>query len=152
MPDRSLQLEHVSHRFGAIVAVDDVTLSVGAGEIVCLVGPSGCGKTTLLRIAAGLEPLQHGRISVGDEILDDDAVTVPPEDRNIGLVFQDYALFPHLSVRDNIAFGLRHRPASERRERTDRALDRTGLMRWADTYPHELSGGQQQQLHKPPPS
>ncbi len=142
----SLSLEHVSHRFGNLLAVDDVTLSVEPGEIVCLVGPSGCGKSTLLRVAAGLEPLQQGQVMIGSETMVDGSVTVPPERRNVGLVFQDYALFPHLSVRDNIAFGLRDMSAEDRRARTDRALDRTGLERWADTFPHELSGGQQQRV------
>ena len=146
MQNLSLNLEHVSHRFGNLLAVDDVTLSVEPGEIVCLVGPSGCGKSTLLRVAAGLEPLQQGRVSVGSETMADATVTVPPEQRNVGLVFQDYALFPHMSVRDNIAFGLREMSPAERRARTGRALERTGLARWADTYPHELSGGQQQRV------
>ncbi len=146
MQNQSLNLEHVSHRFGNLLAVDDVTLSVDPGEIVCLVGPSGCGKSTLLRVAAGLEPLQQGRVSIGAETMANGAVNVPPEQRNVGLVFQDYALFPHLSVRDNIAFGLRDMASADRRARTDRALERTGLDRWADTFPHELSGGQQQRV------
>lgn len=146
MKNQSLNLENVSHRFGNLLAVDDVTLSVEPGEIVCLVGPSGCGKSTLLRVAAGLEPLQQGRVSIGSQTMADGSVTVPPEQRNVGLVFQDYALFPHLSVRDNIAFGLRDVSSDEKRQRTERALERTGLARWADTYPHELSGGQQQRV------
>ena len=146
MKDQSLNLENISHRFGNLLAVDTVTLSVEPGEIVCLVGPSGCGKSTLLRVAAGLEPLQQGRVSIGSETMADGSVTVPPEQRNVGLVFQDYALFPHLSVRDNIAFGLRDLSTAEKRQRTERALDRTGLQRWADTFPHELSGGQQQRV------
>jgi len=144
--NQSLNLEHVSHRFGNLLAVDDVTLSVEPGEIVCLVGPSGCGKSTLLRVAAGLEPLQQGRVSIGSDTMADGSVTVPPEQRNVGLVFQDFALFPHLSVRDNIAFGLRDVSSADKRARTERALDRTGLQRWADTFPHELSGGQQQRV------
>jgi iron(III) transport system ATP-binding protein len=146
LKNQSLNLENVSHRFGDLLAVDDVTLSVEPGEIVCLVGPSGCGKSTLLRVAAGLEPLQQGRVSIGPQTMADGSVTVPPEQRNVGLVFQDYALFPHLSVRDNIAFGLRDMSSDEKRQRTERALERTGLARWADTYPHELSGGQQQRV------
>ena len=146
MNNQTLSLEGVSHRFGNLLAVDDVTLSVEAGEIVCLVGPSGCGKSTLLRVAAGLEPLQRGRVSIGSETMADATLTVPPERRNVGLVFQDYALFPHLSVRDNIAFGLREISAADRRARTERALERTGLARWADVFPHELSGGQQQRV------
>ena len=146
MENQSLNIENVSHRFGNLLAVDDVTLSVEPGEIVCLLGPSGCGKSTLLRVAAGLEPLQQGRVSIGSQTMADGSVTVPPEQRNVGLVFQDYALFPHLSVRDNIAFGLRDAAGAEKRERTDRALERTGLKRWANTFPHELSGGQQQRV------
>ena len=146
MQNLSLNLENVSHRFGDLLAVDDVTLSVAPGEIVCLVGPSGCGKSTLLRVAAGLEPLQQGRVTIGSKTMADGSVTVPPEQRNVGLVFQDYALFPHLTVRDNIAFGLRDMSAAERSARTGRALERTGLQRWADSFPHELSGGQQQRV------
>jgi iron(III) transport system ATP-binding protein len=146
LQNQSLILDHVSHRFGNLLAVDDVSLSVEPGEIVCLVGPSGCGKSTLLRVAAGLEPLQRGRVAIGTETMADGAMTVPPEQRNVGLVFQDYALFPHLSVRDNIAFGLRDVSSAEKRQRTDQALERTGLARWADTFPHELSGGQQQRV------
>jgi iron(III) transport system ATP-binding protein len=141
-----LSLEHVSHRFGSIVAVDDASLSVGAGEVVCLVGPSGCGKTTLLRVAAGLEPLQSGRVLIGDEVVSDDRVAVPPEERNVGLVFQDYALFPHLTVRGNIAFGLKNHSSRERDERVAHALDRTGMTGYAGVYPHQLSGGQQQRV------
>lgn len=146
MKNQSLNLEHVSHHFGDLLAVDDVSLSVEPGEIVCLLGPSGCGKSTLLRVAAGLDPLQQGRVSIGDTPMADASVTVPPEQRNIGLVFQDYALFPHLSVRDNIGFGLRDVSAADRRTRTEEALAQTGLERWADTFPHELSGGQQQRV------
>lgn len=134
------------HRFDNTVAVDDCSLTVGAGEVVCLVGPSGCGKTTLLRVAAGLEPLQQGRVLIGGELMADGRVSVPPEDRNVGLVFQDYALFPHLTVRGNIAFGLRHLSSAARDEQVAHALERTGMSGYASIYPHQLSGGQQQRV------
>jgi iron(III) transport system ATP-binding protein len=141
-----LALEHVTHRFDNTVAVDDVGLAVGAGEVVCLVGPSGCGKTTLLRVAAGLETLQQGRVLIGGEVMADGRMSVPPEDRNVGLVFQDYALFPHLTVRGNIAFGLKNLSSAERDEQVAHALDRTGMSGYASIYPHQLSGGQQQRV------
>jgi iron(III) transport system ATP-binding protein len=141
-----LALEHVSHRFDSTAAVDDCTLTVGAGELVCLVGPSGCGKTTLLRVAAGLKPLQQGRVLIGGEVMADGRMSVPPEDRNVGLVFQDYALFPHLTVRGNIAFGLKHLSSADRDEQVAYALDRTGMSGYASIYPHQLSGGQQQRV------
>jgi len=141
-----LALEHVTHRFDTTVAVDDCSLTVGAGEVVCLVGPSGCGKTTLLRVAAGLEPLQQGRVLIGGEVMADGRVSVPPEDRNVGLVFQDYALFPHLTVRGNIAFGLKHLSSAARDEQVAHALERTGMSGYASIYPHQLSGGQQQRV------
>tara|TARA_R110002110_G_scaffold260260_1_gene475961 strand:- start:145984 stop:147060 length:1077 start_codon:yes stop_codon:yes gene_type:complete len=141
-----LALEHVTHRFDDTIAVDDCSLTVGAGEVVCLVGPSGCGKTTLLRVAAGLEPLQEGRVLIGGEVMADGRMSVPPEDRNVGLVFQDYALFPHLTVRGNIAFGLKHLSSADRDEQVAHALDRTGMSGYASIYPHQLSGGQQQRV------
>ena len=141
-----LAIEHVTHRFGATLAVDDAELSVGAGELVCLVGPSGCGKTTLLRIAAGLEALQEGRVTIGGSIMGDSQGSVAPESRNVGLVFQDFALFPHLTVRGNIAFGLQNHSTSERDQLVAQALERTGMNGYAKTYPHQLSGGQQQRV------
>ena len=141
-----LLLENLTHRFDATVAVDDATLAVGAGEVVCLVGPSGCGKTTLLRVAAGLEPLQQGRVLIGGEVMVDDRLSIAPEDRNVGLVFQDYALFPHLTVRGNIAFGLKQYSGAERDDYVAAALERTGMSGYASSYPHQLSGGQQQRV------
>lgn len=141
-----LAIENVSHRFGPVVAVDHASLTVGAGEVVCLVGPSGCGKTTLLRVAAGLEPLQKGRVTIGGQVMGDGRTNIAPEYRNVGLVFQDYALFPHLTVRANIAFGLQKYSHDERQTRVATALERTGMTAYAESFPHELSGGQQQRV------
>ncbi len=141
-----LRLEHVSHWYDEVRALDDLTLGVGAGEVVCLLGPSGCGKTTALRIAAGLETLQTGRVLLDGQPIADDRRHLPPEDRSIGLVFQDYALFPHLSVLDNVTFGLRHLPARQRRARALEVLGQVGMAEMAEAHPHMLSGGQQQRV------
>jgi iron(III) transport system ATP-binding protein len=125
----ALRLEHVSHAFGEVLAVDDLTLAVGSGELVCLLGPSGCGKTTVLRIAAGLEALQQGRVLMDDKPVADDKVAVPPEQRGVGLVFQYFALFPHLSVVDNVAFGLRGLSARDRSGRSLEVLHQVGMGR-----------------------
>jgi iron(III) transport system ATP-binding protein len=121
-------------------------LAVGKGEILCLLGPSGCGKTTLLRLAAGLEPLQDGRIALDGAPLAEPGREVPPEARGIGYVFQDYALFPHLTVEQNVAFGLRFVPRGQRKWRIMDALARVGLEAYAKAWPHMLSGGQQQRV------
>ena len=142
----ALRLEDVSHAFDPILAVDNLSLSVAPGELVCLLGPSGCGKTTVLRIAAGLESLQRGRILMGGKLVAGGRSAVPPEARGVGLVFQDYALFPHLSVQDNVAFGLRRLPAGARRRRTGEALAQVGMETSAAAFPHTLSGGQQQRV------
>ena len=140
-----LALDRVSHAFDGPDVVREVSFSVNAGEVACLLGPSGCGKTTLLRLAAGLEHLQRGRIAIGGRLVADGGgrLHVPPEGRRVGLMFQDYALFPHLTVFDNIAFGLADRPGGRRRW-VRAALDRVGLADAASSYPHTLSGGQQQ--------
>ncbi len=140
-----LQLEHISHQYGQLRAVDDLTLRVGPGEVVCLIGPSGCGKSTVLRLAAGLERLQAGRVIISGQVMADSTTDVPPEARGVGLVFQDYALFPHLNVLDNVAFGLRGR-ASERAQRARAVLEQVGVAEYAGSFPHVLSGGQQQRV------
>ena len=139
-----LRIDDVSHSYGTLPVVRSVSLQVPRGEVACLLGPSGCGKTTLLRLAAGLESLVHGRIAIGDKAVADGALglSLPPEGRRVGLMFQDYALFPHLTVAGNVAFGL-PRDAGRRRGVTA-ALQRMGLAPLAENYPHTLSGGQAQ--------
>ncbi len=142
----ALKFEHVSHCFGPVRAVDDIELSVTSGELLCLLGPSGCGKTTALRIAAGLEPLQQGRITMSGKTVGEPNRNLPPEQRGIGLVFQDFALFPHLSIYDNVAFGLTDASSSLRKERVMTALTQVGMESYRDAFPHMLSGGQQQRV------
>ncbi|MEO1135256.1 MAG: ABC transporter ATP-binding protein [Pseudomonadota bacterium] len=139
-----LSLTDISHRFGATQAVDHATLSVAPGEIVCLVGPSGCGKTTLLRLAAGLEPLQAGAVALDGETLGAPGRETPPEKRPIGFVFQDYVLFPHLTVEKNIAFGLTG--VQDAKTAIAEQLRALGIGDLARRFPHELSGGQQQRV------
>ncbi len=142
----ALTLDRVTHHYGRLRAVDAVSLGVRPGEVVCLLGPSGCGKSTVLRIAAGLEELQQGQVRMAGRVVADGAASLPPESRGVGLVFQDYALFPHLTVLDNVAFGL-HRLAPEaRRRRAREALAQVGMEGHVDVFPHTLSGGQQQRV------
>lgn len=143
-----LDLARVSVRFpgASQPAVEDVSLGLGAGQIGVLIGPSGCGKTTLLRAVAGLEAVATGHIALGGRVVSEVGVHVPPEQRRIGLVFQDYALFPHLNVGENVAFGLHGLPAAERRARVQEVLALVGLDGLQRRYPHELSGGQQQRV------
>ncbi|MBH0209054.1 MAG: ABC transporter ATP-binding protein [Nitrospira sp.] len=127
-------------------AVHDMSFSVREGEILCLLGPSGCGKTTVLRAIAGFEPVRSGEILLSGRMVSSPSETVPTEHRRVGMVFQEYALFPHLRVADNIAFGLNHLPRTERRRRVEEMLCLTGLEGFERRYPHELSGGQQQRV------
>ena len=142
----ALDIQGLSHAFGKAPAVDDFSLTVSAGEVVCLLGPSGCGKTTLLRLVAGLERVQNGRIAIAGAVVAGPQRHLPPEGRNVGLVFQDYALFPHLTVGENVAFGLIGVSDGERKARVAEVLDRAGLVEFAGRYPHALSGGQQQRV------
>ena len=141
-----LALEGITHSFGEKLAVDALDLAIDESELVCLLGPSGCGKTTALRIAAGLQTLQEGRVVVDGRTMAEPGREVPPEDRGIGLVFQDYALFPHLTVLENVAFGLRHLPTERRRDRAAEALEQVEMGGSVAAYPHTLSGGQQQRV------
>lgn len=142
----ALELEGLGHAYGDVTAVESFSLSVAAGEVVCLLGPSGCGKTTVLRLAAGLEELQQGRIAINGQNVAGLGFSAPPEDRSVGLVFQDYALFPHLTVSQNVEFGLTGIDGGDRRARCDEVLRRVGVADLADRYPHALSGGQQQRV------
>lgn len=139
-----LHLAAISHAFDGKPILRGVSVTVDRGEVVCLLGPSGCGKTTLLRLAAGLERLQQGRICVGDAVVADAAAGLhrPPEQRHVGLMFQDYALFPHLTVQENVCFGIDRSARNNTWVRA--ALARMELADWARAYPHTLSGGQQQ--------
>jgi iron(III) transport system ATP-binding protein len=127
-------------------AVNDVSFGLAAGEIGVLIGPSGCGKTTLLRAVAGLEPVSAGEIRLSGEVVGAATHNVAPEERRIGMVFQDYALFPHLDVGHNVAFGIHHLPRAERTRRVAEVLELVGLSGIEKRYPHELSGGQQQRV------
>lgn len=130
----------------AFPAIRDVDLAVAPGEIVALLGPSGCGKTTTLRLIAGFEQPDAGSISIAGQVAAGPQQFLAPEKRGVGMVFQDYALFPHLNVADNIAFGLRKLPRHERKARLDELLSLTGLAEFANRFPHQLSGGQQQRV------
>ncbi len=140
----SLILRDIRHSFGSTIVVDGASIEVAPGEIVCLFGPSGCGKTTLLRIAAGLERLQHGAIELDGATLATPHLDTPPERRRIGFVFQDFVLFPHMTIAENVGYGRAASPAQDRRARIDAELAAVGLAEFGDRRPHQLSGGQQQ--------
>ena len=143
-----LKIDQVDVRYPgqARPAVQDASLGLRAGDIGVLIGPSGCGKTTLLRAVAGLEHVSAGEIRLGGELVSSAHKHLPPEARRIGMVFQDYALFPHLDVGRNVAFGLKHLPAAERDRRVAEVLALVDLTGSERRFPHELSGGQQQRV------
>ena len=141
-----LVLENVSHSYGANAALKNVDLSVSAGEIVCLLGPSGCGKTTTLRLAAGLERLQSGRIIIAGQEVASAAAQTPPDERNLGMVFQDYALFPHLNTIENVVFGLRQESKEAQMAMARSLLARLSMSGFEGAFPHRLSGGEQQRV------
>jgi iron(III) transport system ATP-binding protein len=144
----SVELRNLTKRYGALAVVDDVSLSIEHGKLVCLLGPSGCGKTTTLRLLAGFVEPSAGEIRVGDRLISSPANTVPPERRNMSMIFQSYALWPHMTVAENIIYGLKLRKMSRDviGEKLAVILATTKLASLADRYPDELSGGQQQRV------
>jgi iron(III) transport system ATP-binding protein len=143
MERQMIRLTDVTKRFDDVVALDEARLTVRRGEIVALLGPSGCGKTTLLRTIAGFERPDGGTIEIDGRPVTDASSWTPPERRGVGMVFQDYALFPHLTVAQNVGFGISRR---DRRTRVPELLDTVGLAELGKRYPHQLSGGQQQRV------
>jgi iron(III) transport system ATP-binding protein len=140
-----LEFRNIGHAYNGNPSVKDVSFEVSPGEVVTLLGPSGCGKTTLLRLAAGLERPKTGEIWLNDRLVSDVEQIVPAEDRGVGYMFQDYALFPHLTVLENVVFGLRDKGSVAMRRGLD-VLAEANIEALADAYPHELSGGQQQRV------
>lgn len=142
-----IRVENLSKRYSGTVAVDHLSFSLEQGKVLALLGPSGCGKTTTLRLIAGFEIPDEGIVEIGGKVMAENSKSfVPPERRGIGMVFQDYALFPHLTVRDNVAFGLKRWSLKAREARVEEVLELVGLVGLQDRYPHELSGGQQQRV------
>jgi iron(III) transport system ATP-binding protein len=141
-----LELRNIRHAYGRQTVVEDLSFTLQKGAIGCLLGPSGCGKTTVLRSIAGFEPISSGEIWLNGALISNASICVPPERRHIGMVFQDYALFPHLNVRANVGFGLHLMGNAERAERIIDMLQTVGLSEDAGKYPHQLSGGQQQRV------
>ena len=141
-----LELDSVGKRFGPEAAVDDVSLSVRQGELLTILGPSGCGKTTTLRMIAGLEKPDDGHIRLRDKSVAGEEQFVPPEDRDVGLVFQEFALFPHMSIRENVGFGIDHWESDRREQRIDTLLELVDLEEKGGCRPDELSGGQRQRI------
>ena len=141
-----LEIQGISCNYGLERAVYDLSLTVNKAEQVCLLGPSGCGKTTVLRAVAGFQQLLSGSISINGQCVSRPGEVLPPEKRRVGMVFQDHALFPHLSVEQNVGSGLRTMSTAERQTTVSEILERVGLTRVARRFPHELSGGQQQRV------
>ncbi|MGR5066817.1 MULTISPECIES: ABC transporter ATP-binding protein [Vibrio] len=142
----ALSIRNLTCQYDAQTVLESLSLEVEQGQIVCLLGASGCGKTTLLKAIAGLLPLSSGQMSLNCLTIDDGENWLPPEQRNIGMIFQDYALFPHLTVAENIAFGLKNETAQQKLLKVEEMLGLVHLKGYGDRYPHQLSGGQQQRV------
>ncbi|UJF19635.1 ABC transporter ATP-binding protein [Vibrio sp. SS-MA-C1-2] len=144
--DLALNVNGINCSYHGELILEQLSLSVSENEIVCLLGASGCGKTTLLKAIAGLLPLSAGKVAICGRNVSDDDYFVEPEDRNIGMIFQDYALFPHLTVAENIRFGLREWSRERQQEKVEQMLELVQLQGLSERYPHQLSGGQQQRV------
>jgi iron(III) transport system ATP-binding protein len=144
----SIRLENIAKSYGAVKAVSDISLSIAPGEFVTLLGPSGSGKTTTMRMVAGLEKPTSGAIFIGDQVMSDGRAFVPTHKRRLGMVFQSYAVWPHKTVAENVAFPLKMRglPRAEQKSKAMQMLDRVGLGEYGERYPSQLSGGQQQRV------
>ncbi|MGR4988872.1 ABC transporter ATP-binding protein [Vibrio rotiferianus] len=142
----ALSIKNLTCQYDAQTVLESLSLEVEQGQIVCLLGASGCGKTTLLKAIAGLLPLTSGQMSLNCLTIDDGENWLPPEQRNIGMIFQDYALFPHLTVAENISFGLKNETAQQKLLKVEEMLGLVHLKGYGDRYPHQLSGGQQQRV------
>jgi len=141
-----LSIDNIECRYRGVTVVHNLSFDIPKGSIVGLLGPSGCGKTTVLRAIAGFEPLHHGEIKLADSVISKAGYTLAPEKRKLGMVFQDYALFPHLNIIDNICFGLKKLSASEKNTISQELLELVGMSGMGKRFPHELSGGQQQRV------
>lgn len=141
-----IEVKSIECKYRQHTIVKDLSLHVNQGSLVCLLGPSGCGKTTVLRAIAGFEPVHHGTIHINDQEVSRPGFTLVPEKRQLGMVFQDYALFPHMTVLENISFGLRKLGKTEQQATAREMLSVVGMSEYGERYPHELSGGQQQRI------
>ena len=146
MVNKLLHCQNISKTFGSVVAISELDLSINPGEIISILGPSGCGKTTLLRLIAGLDAPDEGSITLNNRILVDGTTWVPPHKRGVGMVFQEFALFPHKTVKENIEFGLSELNSYQKSTRVKDALNLTRITELENRFPNELSGGQQQRV------
>ncbi|OUR99782.1 hypothetical protein A9Q84_01780 [Halobacteriovorax marinus] len=141
-----LQVSNLIHKYDKETILNDMNFTLKKGEILCVLGPSGCGKTTLLNCISGFVDITGGKITCKEQVVSESNFTMPPEKRNVSLVFQDYALFPHMSVKKNIQFALRNKPKNYQEEKIVEVLKMVGLLEKIKNYPHELSGGEQQRV------